>query len=212
MLIDRRNLLNLGGAALLTGAAPMPRAAQAAGGELSVQALLAALRAGGQVILMRHASSPRDPPDPGDADPENVDHERQLDAGGTRAARELGEALRRLRIPVGPILCSPTYRARQTARLAQLSPVQTFVELGDQGHSMQAEGSGQRGAWLREQVAAKRPAGSNTLIITHLPNITEAYPKDARNLEDGEALIFARGPGGARLVARVKISDWPRWT
>jgi hypothetical protein len=49
----------------------------------------------------------------------------------------------------------------------------------------------------------------NTLIVTHFPNISEAYPQDAVGLADGEALILhPDGRGGATIVARVKIDEW----
>src|SRR5579872_5288153 len=103
---------------------------------LSGAALVGALRHGGYVILMRHASSPRTPPDPAQAEPDNVQHERQLDDRGRASARALGDALRRLKLPLGEVLSSPTYRALETARLAQLA-AKAEPELGDAGHSMQ---------------------------------------------------------------------------
>jgi phosphohistidine phosphatase SixA len=178
---------------------------------LSGRELVTALRSGGYVVLMRHASSPRSPPAPADVNPDNVGHERQLDEEGRASAKAMGAALRSLRIPVGPVLSSPTYRALETARLAQFSSPTTYPELGDAGHSMQADPSGQRGAWLRDKVSATSPPGVNRVIITHLPNISEAFPEQAKDLADGEALIFRPDAhGGATLVARVKIGDWPR--
>src|SRR5689334_17850544 len=73
-----------------------------------------ALRTGGYVIVMRHASSPSTPPDSSSVNPDNEKHERQLDEAGRTAAREMGEALKRLRIPIGLVLSSPTYRALET--------------------------------------------------------------------------------------------------
>ena len=46
----------------------------------------------------------------------------------------MGKALRDLKIPVGEVLSSPTYRALATARLAQLANPQSHAELGDRGH------------------------------------------------------------------------------
>jgi phosphohistidine phosphatase SixA len=173
--------------------------------------LTAALHGGGYVILMRHASSPLTPPDPAQADPANLNHERQLDEVGRASAGAMGQAFRQLRIPIGQVLSSPTYRALETARLADLEPVQTFAQLGDAGKSMTPDAGGTRGAWLRAQVAQAPKAGRNTLIITHAPNIREAFPTEGADLADGEALIFRPdGQGGASLVARVKIQDWPR--
>lgn len=168
-----------------------------------------ALRAGGYVILMRHASSPRTPPDPELANADNVEHERQLDEVGRSSARAMGEVLRELQIPIGQVLSSPTYRALETVRLAQLGPVRTFAQLGDAGQSMQADASGVRAMWLKVQVAQAPMSGKNTIIVTHLPNITEAYPQGAEGLADGEALILhPDGQGGASIVTRVRIDEW----
>lgn len=168
-----------------------------------------ALQRGGYVILMRHASSPVTPPDAAHAELGNVKNERQLDEKGRASARSMGAVFRRLRIPVGRVLSSPTYRALETERLARFGPVQTFSELGDAGKSMSADATGARGRWLRSQVAQSPKAGTDTIIITHAPNIAEAFPLDVKDLGDGAALIFRPdGSGGVLLVARVKIEEW----
>jgi phosphohistidine phosphatase SixA len=173
--------------------------------------LLSALRAGGYVILMRHASSPSTPPDARQANVDNPQRQRQLDEAGRSSARNLGESLRRLRIPIGDVLSSPTYRAVQTVRLAGLGAPQTFFQLGDGGQSMMADASGGRAAWLKAEVAESPMQGKNTIIVTHYPNITEALPQAATGLADGEALILhPDGRGSAVLVARLKISDWSK--
>ena len=173
--------------------------------------LTTALQRGGYVILMRHASSPLTPPDPARADPDNLHHERQLDEVGRASARAMGDAIHGLRIPVGQVLSSPTYRALETARLADLGAAEPDPQLGDAGQSMMRDPSGNRGRWLRGLVAQAPKAGTNTLVITHAPNIREAFPTEGADLADGESLIFRPdGQGGASLVARVKIQDWPR--
>lgn len=167
------------------------------------------LRAGGLVILMRHASSPNQPPGGSEVDAGNTRHERQLDAAGRTSARAMGEALRRLRIPIGEVLCSPTYRARETLRLAGWPQPQIFATLGDNGHSMQADPSGTRGAWLRSRAASPPQAGTDTLIVTQLPNIAEAFPQDTQGLGDGGALVLRPdGHGSATLIARIPIDEW----
>jgi phosphohistidine phosphatase SixA len=181
----------------------------AQGESLAGKELIAALRSGGYVILMRHASSPRNPPEAAQADVENVQRERQLDEEGRASARAMGEALRRLHIPIGEVLSSPTYRALQTIKLAQLGQPRTFEELGDGGQSMRADKTGARASWLKAKASALPGPHENTLIVTHFPNISEAYPQDAVGLADGEALILhPDGRGGAMIVARVKIDEW----
>jgi phosphohistidine phosphatase SixA len=178
----------------------------AANAMLAGPALVAALRAGGHVIVMRHASSPRQPPDTPNAD--NVTRERQLDEAGRSSATAMGEALRRLKIPIGDVLTSPTYRARETVRFAQLPNAKPAEELGDGGQSMQGAAEKQ-GAWLRQKVAAP-PRGTNAILVTHMPNIAQAFPNLA-DVADGEALVFGSdGQGGGRLVARVRIEEWPK--
>jgi len=109
---------------------------------LSGRDLVAALRMGGYVVLMRHASSPRTPPDPAQSDATNLQHELQLDDLGRSTARVMGDALRKLRIPVGKVLSSPTYRALETIRLARLGQPETYPQLGDGGQNMQADPTG----------------------------------------------------------------------
>jgi phosphohistidine phosphatase SixA len=181
----------------------------AQGESLSGKELIAALRSGGYVILMRHASSPLTPPEAAQADAENVRRERQLDSKGRATAGALGEALRQLQIPIGEVFSSPTYRALQTIKLARLGQPQIFEELGDGGQSMLADTSGARADWLKTKASAPPGPHENTLIVTHSPNIFEAYPQDAEALADGEALILhPDGRGGATVVARVRIDAW----
>jgi hypothetical protein len=79
---------------------------RAAGEPLPKAELLASLRHGGLVILMRHASSPRVAPDAAHANRDNVTAERQLDDSGVASARAMGEALHRLHVPIGAVLDS----------------------------------------------------------------------------------------------------------
>jgi len=190
----------LAGMMLLAGAAH----AQTLHGE----ALVKALRQGGYVIVMRHASSPREAPDKQAANADNVNRERQLDAEGRASATAMGKTLRDLKIPIGDVLTSPTYRALETIRYAKLGDPKPFAELGDNGQSMQG-GTQAQAAWLQKRVT-QFPAGVNTVIVTHFPNLIGAFPQLAAGVADGEALVFGPdGKGGAALVARVKIEEWP---
>jgi phosphohistidine phosphatase SixA len=176
---------------------------------LSNETLVKTLQRGGYIIVMRHASSPREVPDKQTANPDNVKPERQLDAEGRASATAMGKALRELKIPIGDVLSSPTYRALETVRYAQFGNPQPYEELGDNGRSMQG-GTAAQAAWLQKKVS-QFPMGTNTIIVTHLPNLTGAFPQLASGLADGEALIFGSdGKGGVTLVARVRIEEWPR--
>ena len=182
----------------------------AQGRALSGRHLVDSLQRGGYVLVMRHAAAPQEKPDPAMAESDNPRLERQLDQAGKESARAMGGALRALKIPIGEVLSSPTYRAFQTARLAGLPEPQPAMLLSDGGKGMQADVDNRRAAWLRDQVAKAPAAGTNTILITHLPNIAGAFGDGAQGLEDGEAMVFhpdLRGHG--QLVGRIKIGDWP---
>jgi phosphohistidine phosphatase SixA len=205
MQSERRIVSMLWLAALIASAPPILNAAPMLSGENLVKAL----RQGGYVIVMRHASSPQQAPNAETANSDNIQRERQLDEPGRASAVAMGKALHELRIPVGEILSSPTYRALETVRLTQLGKPTPIPELGDGGQSMKVSTDAQA-EWLRRRVE-QYPVGTNTLIMTHLPNMSRAFPEFTRNLMDGEALIFGPdGKGGATLVARVRIEEWPR--
>jgi len=188
------------GMILLAGAAPAQT--------LSGEALVKALRRGGYVIVMRHTSSPREAPDKQAANADNVKVERQLDETGRTTATAMGKALRDLKIPIGDVLASTTYRALETVKYAQLGNARTYPELGDNGQSMQG-GTEAQAAWLRKRVT-QFPTGPNTILVTHLPNIAGAFPQSAAGVDDGESLVFGPdGKGGATLVARIKVEQWP---
>ncbi|MGH9594580.1 MAG: histidine phosphatase family protein, partial [Bryobacteraceae bacterium] len=164
-----RTMVAVAAAILLAGSA----AAQTLQGD----ALVKALQKGGYIIVMRHASSPREVPTKQAANPDNTTPERQLDAEGRASATAFGKALRDLKIPIGTVLTSPTYRALETARYAQLPTPQPRAELGENGQNMSG-GTEAQAAWLRKQVT-QFPSGPNTVLITHVPNLTRAFPQVA---------------------------------
>jgi broad specificity phosphatase PhoE len=80
--------------------------------------LWAVLRAGGQVILIRHAVTT-----PGSGDPpgmrlDDCSTQRNLSDEGRQHARRIGEQFRKRNIPVDRVLSSPWCRCLETARLA----------------------------------------------------------------------------------------------
>ncbi len=194
---------------MLTIAALIGLPGIAAADQLSGGALVAALRHGGYVLLMRHTSSPNNRPDKSAADPENVNGERQLDQVGRDTARAMGEAIKTLGIPIGDVLSSPTYRALQVVRLESLGKAQTFAELGEDGGNMGPVGTA-AASWLRKKVSEQPRSGTNTLIVTHLPNIRAAFGSAASMVADGETLVYQPDEKGfVELVAHIKIEDWP---
>ena len=52
--------------------------------------------------------------------------------------------------------------------------------------------------------------GTNTILITHQPNIVAALGKDWFDVKEGEASIFRTENGGYKVIARVQMDEWPR--
>jgi hypothetical protein len=117
-------------------------------------------------------------------------------------------AIRALRLPVGTVWSSPTYRARETALLAWFHRVKTVAELGDNGHSMQATNDTQS-RWLRAHANKKPQPGKDTIIVTQFPNISAAFGDAAAGMKDGEALVFRPGGTGPVAIGRIRIEQWP---
>jgi phosphohistidine phosphatase SixA len=123
----------------------------------------------------------------------------------------MGNAIRALMIPIGEVLSSPAYRARQAAELAGFAAATQTPQLDEGSQGMQANADASRAAWLREAVSRAPRAGTNTLLITHMPNLTAAFGDAAAHVAAGEALIFRpSGAGNAELVARLPIEEWPQ--
>jgi phosphohistidine phosphatase SixA len=203
MRLTRRMMLVFAGlSAAVAGTLPVE-----AGAEGLDAPTLKALRAGGYVLIMRHASSPASPPAPGTADPDNVGGERQLDAEGRSSAAKIGEAMRKLGIPIGRVWSSPTFRALQTVRLAGWPSPTTAVELGDRGVSMQAA-SGEQVAWLKSKASERPASGTVTVIVTHYPNLAAAFGEAAAGMADSEAMVFRPDGGAPKLVSRIKGDEW----
>ena len=73
-----------------------------------------ALRGGGHVIVFRHGATHADQADTDPLNLANVAKQRQLNDQGRALAREIGEAMRKLQIPVGQVQTSMFYRAIET--------------------------------------------------------------------------------------------------
>jgi hypothetical protein len=51
--------------------------------------------------------------------------------------------------------------------------------------------------------------GTNTILITHKPNIVDALGKDWFDVKEGEASIFRPENGSYKFIARVQMEEWP---
>ena len=176
---------------------------------LSEEEWINALRSGGHVIVIRHGATP---PDQADTDPlhlENIDKQRQLNDTGRAQARSMGEAMRKLKIPVGEVYTSMFNRAVETGKLLGFGEVKPSLDFAEGGLVVTSIENNRRAQALRKLVATPPLPGTNVVVVTHRPNILDAFGKDWFEVKEGEASIFKPdGAGGYKLVVRLQADDW----
>ena len=204
---SRRNFAALAFAAglltLFAGIGPHPAAADD-------NALVQALRAGGLVIVLRHGATFADQVDTKPIDFDNLTAQRNLNDQGKASAAALGEAFRRIGVPVGRVYTSRFNRAYETATLAGFSQAEKIPELTDAGPGMLPGESATQTEAFRKLLGTAPQPGTNKVLVTHKPNIVDALGKDWSEVKEGEASIFRPANGSYTLVARVQIDEWPR--
>ncbi len=153
---DRRRVLF---ATLSVALLPTPARAQATPSQL-----IAAMREGGKVVFLRHATTVQEQVDTGRLG--DRAGQRNLSPAGIEQARALGRAFRALDIGFGRILASPVFRARDTAELA--------FGAGRFTESMEVVADDYAGGQVDFMVESTRrllrtppPDGSNLLLIGH---------------------------------------------
>jgi len=174
-------------------------------------AWIAALRDGGYVIVVRHGATYADQADTNPLDPKDTAHQRQLNDAGRAAAKSMGDALRKLKIPVGKVQTSQFQRAVETGTLLGFGEVSSTADIAEGGLVVTPNENNRRTAALRTLAATPPPASTNIVLITHKPNIVDAFGKDWFDVREGEASIFRPdGKGGYTLVVRLQAAEWTR--
>lgn len=172
-------------------------------------AVAAELKMGGYVIVMRHCPTNHDQADTDPLNLDNVATQRLLSKKGQEQAKQVGEAFKKLGIPLGIVYTSKFDRAVETGKLIGGGPVTTTFDVTEGGLAVTPIENDRRTEALKKLIAAAPPAGQNTLIVTHKPNIVDALGKDWFEVREGEASVFrVDASGKPQLIARVQASDW----
>jgi broad specificity phosphatase PhoE len=180
----------------------------------SVQEIVQALRAGGHVIVVRHGATHADQADTDPFDLDNVAKQRQLNDKGRADARALGEVLRAAAVPIGKSYSSRFFRAVETVRLIGGKEPEATMDITEGGQVVSPNENSRRTQALRTQalramVATPPDPGTNTLIVSHGPNIMDALGKDWFDIREGETTILKPdGAGKYSVVGRVQIGQW----
>ena len=167
-----------------------------------------ALRQGGHVIVFRHGATYSDQADTDPLDLKNVAKQRQLNDDGRALAKSIGESMRKLRIPVGQVQTSMFQRAIDTGTLLGFGDAKPLLDISEGGLVVTPTENNRRAAAMKKLAATAPPAGTNVILISHKPNIMDAFGKDWFDVREGEASVFKPEGSGYRVVVRVQAADW----
>jgi broad specificity phosphatase PhoE len=162
------------------------------------------------VILIRHGATFADQADTDPFNLDNITAQRNLNESGKELARAFGDALRKAGVPIGKVYTSKFNRAYETATLAGFTDIEETADLTEGGLVVTPNENNRRAEALRRLLATSPKPGTNTVLITHKPNIVDALGKDWFDVKEGEASIFRPDSGKYVLVARLQMADWPR--
>ena len=168
----------------------------------AADAVWGALRGGGKIVILRHAST-----EPGLGDPpgfrlDDCATQRNLSEAGRAEAPRIGAAFVRRAVPVARVLSSRWCRCVETARLAfgrvePWSPLDSFFD--DRSREPQ-----QTRAVLT--LIAAPFTGGNLILVTHQVNITALTGIVPAT---GEMVVLSPEPGGKfRIVGRLGPADF----
>ena len=159
-------------------------------------AFWALLKAGGQVVMMRHATAP------GTFDPpgmrlDDCATQRNLDEQGREEARRIGAAFRARAIPVDKVLSSRWCRCVDTARLA-FGRVELWEPIS--GARPGSDLEKQRTAEVRRFVSTPF-TGGNVVLVSHNFNIRALT---GLSTQSGEMVVLTpRGNDTFTIAARL---------
>jgi broad specificity phosphatase PhoE len=159
---------------------------------LADEKLWSLLKAGGQVVLIRHTVTTPGAGDPPGMRLDDCTTQRNLTDAGRAHARRIGEAFRSRGIPVERVLSSPWCRCLETTQLAFGK-----AEVSDALSNLfgRPENRDRQIKQIRALIAAS-PARGNLVLVTHgstIQALTGVSPGT------GEMVLFSRGEVAGRL-------------
>jgi broad specificity phosphatase PhoE len=167
------------------------------------EAVWALLHGGGQVVMMRHATTTPGVGDPPGFRLDACPTQRNLTDAGRDEARRVGAAFRSRGVSVGRVLSSHWCRCLETARLA-FGRAEPWEPLDSVFEDRDREPERTRAV---SRLVGARPTDGNLVLVTHGVNIralTGISPAP------GEFLVLSAEPGGRfRVAGRLAPSGLP---
>jgi len=199
--------LSIAGLALLAASLAFlltwPGPVVADGNSPDQRALLSALKAGGLIIYFRHTSTDFGQNDDQMTGYEDCARQRNLTDQGREEAREIGEAMRRLQLPIGDVLASPFCRTLETAQLIFGRATRDPAVRGGPANTSDPE----RYRELRKLLSSAPRSGTDLAIVSH-GNPYSAVVGPPYLAEGEAAIIQPLSANGFKVIARLRKNEW----
>ena len=174
--------------------------------------LLNTLKAGGHILFFRHFDTTkigvnldtRSPEHPNLTlkDFSDCDWQKPVTSLGLLRAKHVGNAIRKLGVPVGKVYSSPYCRCVESVRMFNLDQKHEFMEglVFRSKHYAREESERFTHSMLQVVPAAEK----NTIIMGHRPAMDIAG-----EIEEGEAFVFRPSKDkGYTLIGKIKSHEW----
>ena len=175
----------------------------------NAKALIAEVKGGGYVIVLRHGATNHDQKDAWPPDFSDLTKQRRLSDEGRQVATQIGEAVKKLGISFDKVITSKLDRGIETGKLVSGTDGIQTLDLTESSDSVAPAEKERRAMALRAMVGVVPTPGKDTLLVTHKPNIVDAFGMVLQDIDEGEAAVFKpNGAGQGDLVGRLKAMDW----
>jgi len=210
----RRVLAGLGALAGLAGVSARPAPSQAQDGVWNwaePRAIVERLRRGGLVVFLRHADTSGMPADK-TFDVDDRDGQQNLSEAGRRQAAAIGNAFKRLSIPVGEVRASPVLRARDTAEIA-FGIDRVKVEPDLIAREYENERPAEDLVRSLRRMLSTRPPKDNLILVGHLAQLGQAIrlPLTDAQFPEGSAAVFRPMGGDGFLHVGTLVAGWEKF-
>lgn len=185
--------------------------------------LLSELRRGGYVMFMRHPSTDKDGKDKDLQKLDDCATQRNLNEEGRTVSKNIGDAIRSLKIKVGKVYTSELCRAKDAAKLMGFNDFNITKNLNLCYENAQliipvAENE-KRILEVRKIISKVPKKGNNTLIVSHRPNVEDAARtldpngKGFGDLAEAEMIVFKpqSGDPAYKYMGRISAKQWTDW-
>ncbi|MGB7921589.1 MAG: histidine phosphatase family protein [Desulfobacterales bacterium] len=160
------------------------------------------LKAGGHILMIRHALAP------GNGDPPNFEigdcaTQRNLDDTGRDQARSIGEWLRNNGVTSSRVYSSQWCRCIETARLLNLGPVQELAALNSYYERVQDREPNLRA--LNDFISQQPTKGELIILVTHFVTIADIAGTGVSS--GGGALLGLHADAPYTVVGRLDFGQ-----